>query len=247
VTKKVGNPNTQNRYGAEPLTMGEWELDFGEYMVYQYLPVNINGIDGLYDIRLPGNLEFARDIIEECIDEELSRNKVWSYIYVTAKRGFATPGNPLNRPGWHADGFGTPDVNYVWVDRFPTVFAIGEFGDISDDHIESVKQFTAAIDESARVWREDFPKSVGLNRPKGKIKLKTYPDKTLVRLDDTIIHAAPEVPAPGGERSFFKVSFSNDKYNLKGNAHNYLLDYEWDMFDREFIRNDPARAGKDAA
>lgn len=241
MTKKVGNPNTQNKYGKEPLTLGEWELDFGEYMLYQYLPVAIDCHKwGYYDVELPPNLEFSRDFIEACVTEEYSRDADWNYIYVTAKRGFATPGNPLNRPGWHADGFGTPDVNYVWVDKYPTLFAIGEFGDISDDHILSVTQFTEEIQLS-----ESYGSLFGEDTK--PIQLVTYPDRTLVRLDDTVIHAAPEVPAPGGERSFFKVSFSNEKYNLRGNAHNYGLDYNWEMFDREFVRNDPARAGKDAA
>ena len=40
-------------------------------------------------------------------------------------------------------------------------------------------------------------------------------------------------------RTFIKVSFSDQKYNLKGNTHNYLFDYEWDMIDRSVSRNDP--------
>jgi hypothetical protein len=217
-----------NRYGMDPVSMGIFDLDFEEYMTYQYLPIFISGIS--YEGFLPANLKFALPMIEAATLEEVRRGNWWQYGYVTAKRGFATPGNPLNRPGWHADGFGTPDVNYVWTDKYPTLFAIGDFGDISDDHILSVKQFTEKIDSNDET-----------------ITLATYRDKELLRLDDTVIHAAPEIPAPGGERSFFKVSFSNERYNLKGNAHNYGLDYDWAMFDREQVRNDPARAGKDAA
>ena len=76
-------------------------------------------------------------------------------------------------------------------------------------------------------------------------RIRTYPDKTLMRLDPSVIHAAPEIPAPGGERSFFKVSFSNSRYNLRGNSRNYLLDYDWPMYDRAAVRNDPAHAGQD--
>jgi hypothetical protein len=32
---------------------------------------------------------------------------------------------------------------------------------------------------------------------------------------------------------------------LKGNSHNYLFDYDWKMWDRDVLRNDPAYAGKD--
>ena len=146
---------------------------------------------------------------------------------MTARRGYATPGNPLNRPGWHSDGFGTDDVNYVWTDRFPTLFAIGDFGNVSTDHKVSGEQFAHVANNSTRV------------------KHRTYRDRELLRLDPSVIHTAPPIPAPGGERSFFKISFSNSRYNLKGNAHNHLLNYDWPMYDRQVARNDPARKEAD--
>lgn len=221
-------------YGQPPQVVGVFDLDFVEYMHYMYLPVYINesqrSMDGSF--HLPERLEFARDMVTTTLNIERSRGTEWKYTYVTARRGYATPGNPLNRPGWHADGFGTDDINYVWTDRYPTLYAIGQFGDISDDHIKSAEQFASAID--APHYRQG-------------ITIHTYQDKTLLRLDDRVIHAAPEIPAPGGERSFFKVSLSNDRYNLKGNSHNYGLRYDWPMYSRDEVRNDPARAGKDAA
>jgi hypothetical protein len=74
----------------------------------------------------------------------------------------------------------------------------------------------------------------------------TYGDRVLMRLDSSVIHTAPEIPAPGDNRSFIKVSFSNERWNLSGNSHNYLFEYEWQLFDRAPIRNDPARANADA-
>jgi len=213
-------------YGKAPGQHGIWDLNFEEYMHYMYLPIHIperpNRIDW------PKNLGFAADLIEHVIHHEweIRRNRT-SHIYVTARRGYATPGNPLNRPGWHSDGFGTDDINYVWTDRFPTLFAIGDFGNISTDHVESSEQFT----HRAEHWKP--------------MTLQTYQDKELLRLDPSVIHTAPPIPAPGGERSFFKISFSNQRYNLKGNAHNHLLDYEWPMYDRQTVRNDPHRAQDD--
>ena len=209
-------------YGIAPEQMGVYDLNFTEYMHYMYLPVWILG-EGF---QLPKRLAFAHDLIMDAWDSELARGNRWDYIYVTARRGFATPGNPLNRPGWHADGFGTPDVNYVWTDRFPTLFAEQEFEGITEDHVHSIAQFEYQIDPA---------------------NIRTYPDKTLLRLDRRVIHTAPPIPEPGGERSFFKVSFSNDRYNLIGNSHNHLLDYDWPMVARGQVRNDPAGAGKDAA
>ena len=211
------------QYGNAPESLGVVDIDFHEYMHYMYLPIKIHG-----EWSLPDNLCFATTQIQMAVAEEESRGNQWDYVYVTARRGYATPGNPLNRPGWHADGFGTDDINYVWTDRYPTLFAVGRFEGISEDHVQSTAQFEEQI-----ASRRD-------------IATITYQDMELLRLDSSVVHAAPEIPAPGGERSFFKVSFSNDKYNLIGNAHNYGLDYEWDMFERELVRNDPSTAGKDS-
>lgn len=211
------------QYGKAPGQHGIWDLDFQEYMHYMYLPIMIPESEV---IEIPDNLSFAQEMIVRVIEHEWSRGggrKVHSHIYVTARRGYATPGNPLNRPGWHSDGFGTDDINYVWTDRFPTLFAIGDFGNISADHAESSEQFTHRA--------ENWP-----------MTLQTYKDRELLRLDPSVIHTAPPIPAPGGERSFFKISFSNSRYNLKGNAHNHKLNYDWPMFDRQVARNDPAHA-----
>jgi hypothetical protein len=40
-------------------------------------------------------------------------------------------------------------------------------------------------------------------------------------------------------RAFLKVSISKDKYDLIGNSHNYLLDYDWQMKERKQERNIP--------
>lgn len=207
-------------YGSKPELIGTYDLDFDEYMHFMYLPLVIPE-DGP---ALPERLRFASEMVADAVCNELRLGNSWQYVYVTARRGFATPGNPLNRPGWHSDGFGTEDINYVWTDRYPTLFAEQEFDPIEADHVGSIKQFEAQIREE---------------------NIQTYGDKILMRLDPSVIHAAPNIPAPGGERSFLKVSFSNSRYNLRGNSHNHLLDYDWEMFDRSAIRNDPAHSEQD--
>lgn len=224
--------STTLKYGAPPTLIDTFELPFEEYMHYMYLPIRMPDAQHDFDVRVPRRLHFAMNLIVRALLEEQAHSwdHRWPYVYLTARRGFATPGNPLNRPGWHSDGFGTPDINYVWTDRFPTLFAEGTFADVSDDHVKSIAQFEEAIYGAGT-----------------DVHLRTYGDNILMRLDSSVIHSAPEIPAPGGERSFLKVSFSNERYNLVGNSHNYLFDYDWEMFDRKAVRNDPARAGKDAA
>lgn len=207
-------------YGKAPELIGNYELPgWEEYMHYMYLPVVMPGQIGL---RVPERLGFAAGLIRDAINHE---HGDFQYVYVTARRGYATPGNPLNRPGWHADGFGTEDVNYVWTDRWPTYYAVQEFHNISTEHGASMAQFADQIIP----WQ-----------------VQVYNDGDLLRLDPYVIHAAPDIPAPGGERSFFKVSFSNQRYNLAGNSHNYLFEYGWRMYRRGEVRNDPARTEVDA-
>lgn len=207
-------------YGKAPYDLGRVDLDWHEYMHYLYLPVKMPHPHG---IRIPQRLEFLTPVIQH-VCENL-QTLAGRYVYVTARRGYATPGNPINRPGWHTDGFGTADINYIWSDRWPTRFALQDFEDISSDHVESVRQFEDQLD------------------PQTIVK---YPDRTLLRLDSSVVHAAPEIPAPGGDRSFLKISVSDERYNLLGNSHNYLFGYDWKMFSRSEVRNDPAYAGGDA-
>jgi hypothetical protein len=225
----VSKPHERmNVYGHPPEVVGLFEPEFEEYMHYMYLPIRMPEGNGVWDVRVPRRLGFASEIIERAITIEEQRNNRWDYVYLTARRGWATPGNPLNRPGWHSDAFGKSDINYVWTDRFPTVFAEGPFEQISDDHVRSTQQFEEQISSN------------------DDIHLVTYGDRVLMRLDSSVIHTAPEIPAPGDNRSFIKVSFSNERWNLGGNSHNYLFEYEWQLFDRAPIRSDPARANADA-
>lgn len=217
-----------NVYGQAPKDMGIVEIyNWEEYMHYMYLPVAMPIC--YYDVRIPRNLSFARSIVYRCMEDYSNNIDTLSdkYVYLTTRRGWASPGNPLNRPGWHADGFGGNDVNYVWTDNFPTLFALQSFEGIDPDHTKSIDQFTEQI---------AFDKVV------------TYPDKTLLRIDPYVVHHVPmDIPAPGGNRSFLKVSISKDRYDLKGNAHNWEFAYDWVMYDRTVVRNDPARHHSDSS
>jgi hypothetical protein len=73
----------------------------------------------------------------------------------------------------------------------------------------------------------------------------TYPVGRMLKLNPYVIHDTPMIPAPGGMRSFFKISVSNQRYNLRGNSHNHLFDYEWEMVDREALRNQPVGRNRD--
>jgi len=203
--------------------LGEYGLSqWREYLHFLYLPVRMPGTD----VRLPERLAFLRPLVDAAIRDAATSTGHLSdpYVYVTARRGFASPENPLNRPGAHCDDFGGTALNYIWTDRWPTRFAEFAFTDIPADHVRSVEEFE-------RQWA-------------GRSSV-TYPVGSLLRLDPFVVHATPEVPPPGGIRSFVKVSVARERYNLDGNSHNYLFDYAWRMYSREELRNHPTHGNAD--
>lgn len=207
-------------YGEPPVPVGEGDLDeWTEFMHYLYLPVRMAG-DGR--TRLPRRLSFAMIPVLAAMDDyehALGGDIRDRYVYVTARRGYATPDNPLNRPGWHCDGFGTDDVNYTWCDEFPTRIALQSFDGISTDHIVSMRQFDEQVQHACVVEVEK---------------------RVFYRLSPFVVHTTPIIPRPGAMRSFLKVSVSRHRYNLIGNSHNHQFAYNWKMHPRDAARNDPA-------
>lgn len=139
-----------------------------------------------------------------------------SYVYICAKRLYQEPGHPFNRPGWHTDGFGTKDINYVWSDGVPTIFSATRMSLPEDDSLSMVEMERQAKPEDNR----------------------TFASGTVLRLDPYVVHRVGDI-LDSGIRTFCKVTFSKDKFNLSGNAKNYLLAYEWDPRGRSLARNTP--------
>lgn len=196
-------------YGNAPVEMGEVLLDPPELMFAQYLPIKMADLSS---IRIPENLKVLSGLVDKCLTGDEA------YVYLTVKHLFVPRGTVQNRPGWHSDGFGTDDLNYIWCDSTPTEFCIQHF-DLSDDHLASMRQ----MEEQAR-----------------DENIITYPANTLLKLDPSVIHR-PAVSKTDGFRLFVKVTTSIHKYNLRGNAHNYLFDYQWPMHERGAERNHPIK------
>jgi hypothetical protein len=197
------------KYGAEPVSLGKFDIHLPEMMHYLYLPVNMT--PDWHDIRLPQNIECLMATVRHILRDYPE----YKYCYVSARRGIASPGNSLNRPGWHCDGFGTDDLNFIWWKGAGTRFAVQEFNDISDDEHLSMKQ----MEEQVR------PENV-----------RTYPEGEVYLIDRYVVHAVPVIERVE-PRQFVKISLSNNRYNLDGNSHNYLFDYDWTMVGRAQDRN----------
>lgn len=212
-----------NIYGAPPEFVGQFDdVDLKEVMYYLYLPVYMPELLEIYQI--PENLvpiiPLIRAANKWAQQQERPKNE---YIYVSARKGWATPDNPLNRPGWHADGFGTDDLNFVWWKGAGTRFAIKEFTHVPDDDKGALE-----------VFEEQAPHA----------KIITYPEKGLYAMDQTVVHSTPLI-AKGQMRQYVKITMSPHRYNLENNSHNYFFDYDWAMYPREEVRNNTFKVQKD--
>ena len=198
------------QYGKAPISLGHFDLECNEMMCWLYYPVKFPKSD----YRYVENLKFVEPLLE-AVHNDLSReDRQKNYIYLTAKRLYVTPQYIGNRPGWHSDGFGTNDLNYIWYDRDPTLICEQPF-ELSPDHHKSMEEMVEQVKEE---------------------NITTYPCKNLLRLDQSVIHDT-NVPKDEGMRTFIKISVSEHKYNMAGNSHNYLFDYDWKMCNRDHTRN----------
>lgn len=203
------------KYGLPPVNLGVVDLAPVEMMFWLYCPVKMIGTSTAV---VPENLRQFEPLLQRVRYDCGAR---WrdSYVYITAKTLWVTQESPGNRPGWHSDGFMTDDLNYIWSDRDGTLFWVPvDSFDFTQDHEVSLGEMEAAA-------------SLG--------PLKTYPDKSFLRLDETVIHRVNDFNKPG-IRSFVKISVSRHKYNLVGNSINHLLPNDWYFAPREVERNHPA-------
>lgn len=205
-------------YGAEPI-IAERDLDVecipNTYLLY--MPVKM---PGSFLCTLP--TKFSHWTIEMIVGlamidyNETYNNLEDKYVYLSYETSEVKAGVTQKRPGWHADGFMTDDINYIWYDKDPTLFNTSKF-DVSQDHEKSIEQFRQQASSN-----NNF----------------TLPCKQLIRMDQYVIHRA--VPAKeDGQRTFIKISISDDKYNLKGNTMNPDLPHDWKMYNRQTVRNHP--------
>lgn len=205
-------------YGTLPTIVGEFACNGKEQFWYQYLPIKL---PGAHEITMESRLlnEFGKIVGAACCDYVGLRGLdrfVESHLYITAKRQLQTPLATITRPGWHTDGFMTDDINYLWSDCQPTIYNTSNFVLSQDDK--------RSIDEMGK-------QAVVENNV-------TYENNTLVRLDQYVVHRNDDSPFYG-VRTFVKLSFSADKYDLEGNSINYLLNYNWKMRPRGDFRNIP--------
>ena len=205
-------------YGQKPVVIGRFNTECKEMMFYQDMLIKIEHGPKFH---IEERLRVFAPIIERCEKDFIDTFGLFDYftryMYLSAKHLFQPANQSYNRPGWHSDGFGSNDINYIWSNKFPTVFNNSVFNLSNDDKLSMNEMAEQALPEN------DF----------------TYPDDSLIRLDQYNIHRVA-TNTPAGFRTFVKVTFSRSKFNLLGNTHNYELDYNWQMKPRGIDRNVPA-------
>lgn len=213
-------------YGNLPTDLGLVDINPTEMLFHMYMPISLPGSDRIY---LPEHLDTFRPLIVKAWEDERERFRD-EYVYLTAKTLWVSGHYIGNRPGWHSDGFGTDDLNYIWADRAPTDFMYDSTNKGFTFQGHDCDQFYTMCD----ILEEDtwWPNENTIWR------IKNFEDKHLLKLDPSIIHRSP-VEFEEGMRSFAKVSISKDQYNLEGNATNHLLDIDWKMKPRHKERNHP--------
>lgn len=204
-----------------PTDLGEFNIKAEEVMYYLYLPLKKPGENALILPNEP-RLNFIHPLLWAVMKDEPDRLRE-EYLYLTAKKMFVGGGVTANRPGWHADGFMSDDLNYVWSDCVPTIFNSGKF-DISPDHLLSLKEFEEQADESLNL---------------------VYPDRHLLKLDDKVIHRVNTDVPQQVMRTFVKITLSKNRFNLKDNSRNPRVADDGVFYDRAMARNDPHQAQAD--
>lgn len=177
------------------------DIDCEEMMYYLYLPIKLPDSQ----LVLESRVEKFRSIIEMAMADNVKRlgRNYNKYIYLTVKTLPFCKGNTGQRPGWHSDGFMTDDVNYIWYTDVPTIFCAADvLTPIIQDHEKSLTEMEMMATNSRHV---------------------SYPNRTLLRLDQGVIHKVNDSSCFEGVRTFVKISISDKPYALKGNSINSAL------------------------
>lgn len=203
-------------YGAHPKIIGGVNVNPKEFMFYQDMLIKLSGG---YGVQLEERLKVFEPIVKTAVSDFIQDFGKEEYekrfVYISAKNLYQN-GSSYNREGWHCDGFGSSDINYIWSNASPTQFNFSDFN-LSDDDSLSMSEMT----EQANPHND-----------------KCYRDLILIRLDELVVHRANPNPYEG-VRAFVKVSFSRDRFDLLGNTINPLIDYNWTMRLRSQSRNIP--------
>lgn len=204
-------------YGDDPKRVTKLDLRVDEMMLYQDMLIKDIGS---HQPQLENRLQCFEPLIGAACCDFIAdfglKEYTDHYAYLTAKNLYQPAGLSINRPGWHTDGFGTPDITYIWCNAVATEFNSSQFS-ISEDENLSMIEMEAQAD----------PKNT-----------HTYNVREVLRLNRFNVHR-PSMSGHATLRAFAKVIFSRDKFALLGNSINPMFEYDWEFKPRSNLRNVP--------
>lgn len=216
-------------YGNAPIDLGLVgdNIECDEMMFYLYLPIKTPDqiLETLCDDRLSKYKYLISKVYHDICREWSCDRWMSSYVYLTVKTLHVSKSNMGQREGYHSDGFMTDDINYIWYTDVPTVFwQPSRPLTLSQDHNVSMQQMKDVCDVEVI---------------SGKAKEVRYPERHLLRLDETVIHKTDMNSDFEGVRTFVKISISDKPYALKGNSVNPLVPLGVEYKERKQTRNCP--------
>lgn len=157
------------------------------------------------EYHIPSNLEsLVNTVISDVhsLSEDIYENDHRYYCYLTIKKMYVQPNSMGNRDGWHIDGFGSDQHNFIWCDDLPTQVSIGKYV-LTNDHNISLGEM--AVQGSYRGYTNLL-------------------NNMLYEMDQQCVHR-PTINngADAVLRTFIKLTYSKDLFNCIGNAWNYKL------------------------
>jgi hypothetical protein len=139
-------------YGEAPVVVDSIFIPDCELVFVLYMPVRLAGQS---HITIPKHLAGYAPLVEAAIRHEGWRGD-GQYVYLTVKRLWVEPGCMGGRPGWHTDGFGTDDVNYIWSDADPTEFCIQPFTLTADHDVSMREMAEQARPENIKTYQRHY-------------------------------------------------------------------------------------------
>ena len=201
-----------------PQVVGKIDVVHKEMCFTMYMPIKMpeQGIQDMLNNIPPEFKRSMNELVEQIwMNEESLTNLHSKYMYITVKHTYVSPESMSQRMGWHIDSFGSDGINYIWYSDVPTEICAQEF-DISENDAQSLRDMEEQSTQD---------------------NIITIPSGHLLRLDNKVVHRVSENHDYSGMRTFVKVSISDKKFNLIGNAKNHYMDYDWKMHSRAELRN----------
>ena len=194
------------------------QIDKLDYCNHSYMCISTEGSSS-YSV--PNNLEhLVLDLISGiyAASPYLYDNDYKYNCYLSIKHEYVQPGASGNREGWHIDGFKSDQLNFIWFNSIPTQVCLGNFI-ITNDHDISLEEM-----EKQALLKDKSITKLDINK--------------LYELNQQCVHCVtPNDSSEAILRTFIKLTFSKEIFNLYGNAWNYKLPHIKPNKFRKDIRN----------